>query len=68
MEGYIMKEFVAKYREVKVQNLREKNMIIQYRSAQGEEGECNTMFMGTDSLSRRRSEEARSRRESNTRI
>ena len=65
-EGDRIKEFVTKYREVRVQVSRDKNISIQYSSAQGEEDVSNTMFMGTDSLSRKRSQEARTRRESNT--
>ena len=53
-----MKEFEKKYREVEVQILREKYVNTHYNEAQGVEDECNTMFMGTDSMSQRRYQEA----------
>ena len=62
-----MTEFVFKYREVRVQNLGDKNISIQYSSAQGQEDVKNMISIGTDSLSRRESPEARTRRDSNTR-
>ena len=67
MEGDRMKEVVEKYREVKVQTSREKTINTQYNDAQGVDDECNTMFMGTDSISWRRYQEVRNRRDSNTR-
>ena len=45
---------------------RDKNINIQYTS-QGGEDVNNTMFMGTNNLARKRSQEARNRIESNTR-
>ena len=39
----------------------------QFSMVQKGGGSLNTMFMGTESLSRRKSQEARNRRESNTR-
>ena len=65
-EGERMKDFVAKYWEVKVQTSREKSLNTQYCSAQGAEGAYDTMFIGTYSLQRRRIQEARNRRDSNT--
>ena len=51
--GDRMNEFVAKNQEVKVQTSRDKSVSTQYSVAQGEEGNCNKMFMGADNLSRR---------------
>ena len=65
-EGDVMKEFVDKYKEVRLQVSRDKNISIQYASKSGEDVN-NTLFMETNSLTRKRSQEARSRRESNTR-
>ena len=63
-----MKEFRDKYREVRVQTSRDKNVSIQYSSAQGEEGVSSSIYTGTNSFSsRRRSQDARNKRESNTR-
>ena len=63
-----MKEFRAKYREVRVQTSRDKNVSIQYSSAQGEEGVSSSIYTGTNSFSsRRRSQDDRNKRESNTR-
>ena len=45
---------------------RDKNISIQYASQGGEEVSI-TMFMGTNSLARKKSKEARKRRGSNTR-
>ena len=60
-EGDTMKEFVDKYKEVRFQVLREKNISIQYTSKGGEDVNY-TMFMGSYSLARKKSQEARSRR------
>ena len=51
-EGERMKEFVAKYREVRVKVSRGKNISIQDSSAQGGEDVNITMFMGTICLAR----------------
>ena len=56
-----MKEFVAKYREVRVQVSRDKNISIQDSSAQGGKDVINIMFMDTSSLARKRCQEARNR-------
>ena len=50
VEGDRMKEFVAKYREVKVKTSRQKVINIQLNQRSH-----NTMFKGTESLSRRKS-------------
>ena len=55
-----LKEFADKFREVKVQTSRKRIVNTQYATARGA-GEMNTMFMGTESQSRRRSQEARPR-------
>ena len=57
VEGDRFKEFVEKYREVQVQTSRKKMVKTQYAMGQGT-GEMNMMFMGTESQSRRRSQEA----------
>ena len=62
-----MKEFVEKYKEVRVQTSREKVTSAQFSMAKNGGDPLNTMFMGSESLSRRQSQEARNRRESNTR-
>ena len=54
-EGDTMKNLMLKYREVRVQVLRNKNLSIQYTYQAGEDM-SNTMFMGTNSLSRKRSQ------------
>ena len=65
-DGDKMKNFVAKFTEVKDQVSRDKNISIQYTS-QGEDDVNNIMFISTNSLARKRCQEARNRRESNTR-
>ena len=60
-KGDVMKEFVDKYKEVRIQVSRDKNLSIQYAS-QGGEDVNNTMFIGTNSLARNRSQEGRIRR------
>ena len=62
-----MKEFLEKYKEVRVQTSREKVTSAQFSMAKNGGDPLNTMFMGSESLSRRQSQEARNRRESNTR-
>ena len=67
VEGNRLKEFADKYREMKVQTSRKRIVNALYDTAKGT-GEMNKMFMGTESQSRRRSQEAReARRFSNTR-
>ena len=63
VEGDRMREFVAKYWAFNVQTPREKFINIQYKTAKGEEGTHNIFFMCTESLLRRRSQEARSGRD-----
>ena len=67
VEGDRLKEFEQKYIEVKVQTSRYKTISTQYSTESHTEDTHNTMFMGTECLSRRRSQEARYRRESNKR-
>ena len=67
VEGDRLKEFAEKYRKVKVQTSRKKIVNTKYATSQ-EPGVMNTMFMGIESPSRRRSQEAReARRLSNIR-
>ena len=53
VESKRLKEFLKKYREVKVKTYLQKIIKIQYRTAQNTEREHNTIFMGTESLSKR---------------
>ena len=53
-----MKEFVKKYKEVKVQAQRQKTITTQLSTTHNNGEKHNAMFMGTKSLSRRRSQEA----------
>lgn len=61
-----MKEFVAKYKEVRVQTSRGKVNSTQFSKVKNK-GQQDTIFISTKSLSRKRSQEAKKRRESLTR-
>ena len=50
-----MKEFVEKYKEVRVQTSRENVTSTQFSMAKNGGDPLNTMFMGLESLSRRQS-------------
>lgn len=67
IQGDRMKEFVTKNREVKVQISRKKVANTQYSTAQHSTTQQNTMFTLFVSLSRRRSNDSRNRRDSATR-
>ena len=66
IEGDRIKDFIEKYKEVRVQISRGKIANAQYSTSNNGESPLNTMFMGKDSLSRR-GQEARDKRESITR-
>ena len=57
IEGDRLKEFEQRYREVKVKTSRHKTISTQYSTEQSTEASNNTIFLGTEILSRRRSQE-----------